>query len=278
MRTRATVQCETSSDFIGAAGFSTSITPVVVIAGGIFWTSFSGGLAPAEVFTTLSIISLVAAPLSVLLVAFPQFMAVMASFTRIQNFLLLDEQVDFRASNGNTEQPPQIAEISGLTVSISGQEKAILSDISASFKRSTVTIVLGPVGSGKSTLLKTLIGETDVLKGMIRIDRQSISYCDQSPWIRNATIRNNVIAENAYDDAWYRKVLHACHLEEDTAGLPDADETLTGSNGINLSGGQKQRIVCALRFSLPQAAPPTNDLFVGVGSSHLLSQEHSHSR
>jgi ABC-type multidrug transport system fused ATPase/permease subunit len=38
-------------------------------------------------------------------------------------------------------------------------------------------------------------------------------------------------------------VLHACHLEEDIARLPDADETLAGSNGINLSGGQKQRIV-----------------------------------
>lgn len=241
-------ECETSVDFIGAAGFSTSITPVVVIAGGLFWTTFSGGIAAAEVFTTLSIISLVATPLSVLLVAFPQFIAIMASFTRIQKFLLLDEKSEARTSNDSAEQSRKTIEIAGLTVTVPGQEKIILSDISATFERSTVTMVFGPVGSGKSTLLKTLIGETDALKGMVKIDRHSISYCDQSPWIRNTTVRNNVVAENAFDDAWYRNVLRACHLEEDIARLPEADYTLAGSNGINLSGGQKQRIVCMLRY------------------------------
>lgn len=46
--------------------------------------------------------------------------------------------------------------------------------------------VVGPVGSGKSSFLNALLGELHLKSGSVRV-AGSVSYCDQKPWILNAT-------------------------------------------------------------------------------------------
>lgn len=106
--------------------------------------------------------------------------------------------------------------------------------------------IVGPVGSGKSTFLKGLAGETPVLQGKLFIKYLDLAFCEQTPWLANGSIRDNIIGESplsAFDAKWYSTVVTACGLDLDLKRMPAGDETLVGSNGAKLSGGQKQRIV-----------------------------------
>lgn len=98
-------------------------------------------------------------------------------------------------------------------------------------------MIIGPVGCGKSTLLKAILGEITVSNGIIEVASLDIAYCDQTPWIINGTLRDNVIAFSSFESKWYNTVIHACALDVDIAYLPDGDSSNLGSKGLTLSGG-----------------------------------------
>ncbi|RKP17331.1 hypothetical protein ROZALSC1DRAFT_30847, partial [Rozella allomycis CSF55] len=97
---------------------------------------------------------------------------------------------------------------------------------------------------GKSSLLGGLLGEMTCTKGEV-IFGGSVGYCPQQAWIQNATLKNNVLFGQEYNEEKYKECLHYCALEKDLEILPDGDETEIGEKGINLSGGQKQRVSLA---------------------------------
>ncbi|GAB1201893.1 hypothetical protein APSETT445_000488 [Aspergillus pseudonomiae] len=104
----------------------------------------------------------------------------------------------------------------------------------------------GPMGCGKSMLLKTLLGEIEPVEGDIFISDPDIAYCDQSPWIFNSSIKENIIGESHfYDGEWYRSIINACCLDKDLRAFPAGHDTLIGSQGTRLSRGQMQRIAIA---------------------------------
>lgn len=72
-----------------------------------------------------------------------------------------------------------------------------------------------------------------------------VAFASQTPWILNATVRDNILFGLPYDSKRYTEVLKACQLEQDLAILDYGDQTEIGERGINLSGGQKQRVSIA---------------------------------
>jgi ATP-binding cassette subfamily C (CFTR/MRP) protein 1 len=120
----------------------------------------------------------------------------------------------------------------------------VLQDINLAIPKHKLTLVVGPVASGKSTLLKAFLGETLSSKGFVHIPPGlQIAFCDQTPWLTNTTLQKNVLGFSNFDGAWYKKVIHACALDDDLSQFSDYDQALVGSNGVTLSGGQKQRLV-----------------------------------
>lgn len=138
-----------------------------------------------------------------------------------------------------------------------------------------LTILVGPVGCGKSTLLKGLLGETTELRGHVEVSSSQIAYCDQSPWITNGTIRDNILSVSELDAAWYATVCQACGLDVDIRQMPDRDSTIVGSKGVKLSGGQKQRIVIFLQGPFRDRRHQTDHTTVH-GPSSLLQEEVGH--
>lgn len=119
-----------------------------------------------------------------------------------------------------------------------------VSHIWADTNSKTTFKVVGPVGSGKSTLLKGLLGEVPHTHGSINLPSRSIAFCDQTPWIANSTLKENITLFSGADEDYYESVLAACALHDDLSQIPDGDRSRVGSKGITLSGGQKQRLVC----------------------------------
>lgn len=137
-------------------------------------------------------------------------------------------------------------------------EKPPVIDISPriDIRRQTLTLILGPVGCGKSTLLKALLGELSDFDGSVQTRFSgAVTFCDQTPWLPNETIREIICGRSAQDTNvleekemgedtdWYRRIINACALERDIAMWPQRDQTSVGSKGISISGGQKQRLV-----------------------------------
>jgi ABC-type multidrug transport system fused ATPase/permease subunit len=123
-------------------------------------------------------------------------------------------------------------------------QRPILRGISMAIQKGELCAVVGRVASGKTTLCSAVLGETFLEQGSIKLNG-SVAYAAQSPWILNATVRDNILFGLPYDEEKYNRVTKACQLVHDLSILSDGDATEIGERGINLSGGQKARISVA---------------------------------
>ncbi|KAJ1661676.1 hypothetical protein EV178_006479, partial [Coemansia sp. RSA 1646] len=164
--------------------------------------------------------------------------------------------------------------ISSQLVSTGDQDKKVafsLKNIDVQFPLGGLSIIAGPTGSGKTSLLCALIGDMNLTAGRIllptadpRIDVgmgrsykdiidlsgetlaiRDIAYVAQEAWLRNATIRENILFGESYNRERYEEVLRVCALKPDLRILCAGDMTEIGERGVTLSGGQKQRISLA---------------------------------
>lgn len=141
-------------------------------------------------------------------------------------------------AEGKGEEETQALELATTT---STKSAFTLKDISMSVPHGSLVGVAGPVGSGKSSLLEAVLNEMHKLAGTVAV-RGRVAYASQQAWIRNATLKENVIFHAPWDEAWYQTVLNASALIDDIRIMPDGDMTEIGERGINLSGGQKMRV------------------------------------
>ncbi|KAF1329536.1 Abc transporter c family member 2, partial [Globisporangium splendens] len=120
----------------------------------------------------------------------------------------------------------------------------VLEGVNLEVDAGSLVMIVGKVGSGKSSLLNALLGEMIVVDGNVAIDGE-ISYVSQESWIRNSSVKDNILFESEFDADRYEKVLEATQLALDLYALPNGDQTEIGERGINLSGGQKARVAIA---------------------------------
>lgn len=223
--------------------------------------SNGGALDITKAFTSLSILSLLVSPCFSIIYAMPELNAAAGCFRRIQEYLVRESRQDHRlltsAPTLSSEAAThEVVELQGMTSSRAKQailvqngsfgwstdSEPILRDINVRFD-SPLNLIIGPVGSGKSTLLKALMGETPSSKGFVYVSSLEAAFCDQTSWITNGTIKDNIVGASTYDEHWYTTVVEACALVPDLQLLPSSHFSLVGSKGITLSGGQRQRIV-----------------------------------
>ena len=69
-----------------------------------------------------------------------------------------------------------------------------------------------------------------------------IGYCNQTPFIINATVRENILFGLKFSQDKYDRCIEASALKSDLEILPNGDSTQIGERGINMSGGQKARV------------------------------------
>jgi len=97
---------------------------------------------------------------------------------------------------------------------VAEHEQAIfqIHDLNLRIPRGQLCAIVGPVGSGKSSLLQGVVGEMRKTQGSIILGG-SVSYCPQSAWIQNATIRENICFGKPFDSERYWKAVHDSCLE-----------------------------------------------------------------
>jgi ATP-binding cassette, subfamily C (CFTR/MRP), member 1 len=116
-----------------------------------------------------------------------------------------------------------------------------ISGLNFTIGRDELIAVIGTVGSGKSSLLAALAGDMRKSQGTVMLGAAR-AFCPQYAWIQNATLRNNIVFGQEFNQQWYDRVVDACALRPDLEMLPNGDQTEIGERGITVSGGQKQRL------------------------------------
>ncbi|EJC97739.1 P-loop containing nucleoside triphosphate hydrolase protein [Fomitiporia mediterranea MF3/22] len=123
-------------------------------------------------------------------------------------------------------------------------------DDEVTFKPGQINLIVGPTAAGKTSVLLALLGEMYCkphgVGSWYKLPRDGgIAYAPQESWVLNATIRDNILFGEPYDEDRYKKVINQCALERDLALWEAGDLTEVGEKGLTLSGGQKARVTLA---------------------------------
>ena len=190
-------------------------------------------------FVSLSLFNSLQAPFFLIPYAVQCVVQAGVSVKRINKFLN-SEELDL---NNVTKDEMEEAVVAKNAYYTWGQrnDSPLLKNMNFSIKKGSFVAVVGRVGSGKSSLLSALLGEMQRTNGFVNISK-SLAYVSQEAWIRNMTLKDNILFQKRYNSSFYNKVLSCCALEADLEQLAGGDQTEIGEKGINLSGGQKQRV------------------------------------
>ncbi|KAF9175506.1 hypothetical protein BGX20_004661 [Mortierella sp. AD010] len=245
-----------------------------------------GDMNARVVFVSVSLFGLLNRPVGVMSNVMETTVSLRVSCRRIQKFLLMEEidldavqrspvlpednstplvlieNATFAWSNGQTTEDESDSNVEGddettalLTADTARSNEPTLVNISLSFARGTLNVIVGRVGQGKSSLLSAIIGDMYKRGGNVKVFG-SIAYAAQHAWIINATVRDNIVFGKEFHQEKYDQILFASGLLPDLEILAAGDQTEIGERGINLSGGQKQRV------SLARAAYQDADIYL----------------
>ncbi|KAF4899270.1 ABC transporter atnG [Colletotrichum fructicola] len=245
----------------------------------------------AKAFTSLSLVVILTQPLSSLFQYVPMFAGAANCLQRIIDFIHSPSHRDRREGKsdvtrerGGRRDNASGAEKSTAVVDIVGRNTTTgdvlsiydgafgwsenqwdLHNVNISIPKSQLTVITGPVASGKSTLCKAFLGEVPYVKGIVEISSGAgIGFCDQTPYLTNTTIYENIIGGSVVDNAWYKTVVRAVDLETDFERLSSGDRTYVGNNGDALSTGQKQRVAIARAVYARTPLIILDDVFSGM--------------
>ena len=229
-------------------------------------------LVPSIAFPALSMFSLLRIPLDQLADMVAHVQESKVSVDRVEEFLREQETEKYVQLHRSKQASPHDTRIALQHATLSWGTKAEAStkgaassfrliDMDTDFVIGKLNVIAGATGSGKTSLLMALLGEMQLLDGMVHIPggysrqqlrpdpetglTESVAYCAQQAWLVNATIKENILFAAPFDAKRYKAVVAACALRRDLQILDAGDQTLVGEKGITLSGGQKQRISLA---------------------------------
>ncbi|KAF0990502.1 hypothetical protein HZS_3052 [Henneguya salminicola] len=221
------------------------LSPILISLASFFTYIQLVGFIDAKIaFVSMSIFSILRFPLTFLPETVSTIVSARVSYSRVKKFLSLPEVCDSNCSYSLTQSEDEVSSrvcVSKADFSFKPNDLPILSNINFKAQPGSLHIIVGLNGSGKTAFLQSLLKETFLESGEVVIHGK-LNYVPQQPWIRNNTLRNNIIDENPFNHSKYQKIIDICQLSSDILDLPAGDMTEIGEKGVNLSGGQKQRI------------------------------------
>ncbi|KAH2218927.1 hypothetical protein KXV37_003611 [Aspergillus fumigatus] len=248
------------------------------------YTISHGELTASVAFTAISALTSIENALSTLPELITNATDALISMKRIANFLDAPERnsstvllsPSIRFDNATVAWPD-----STQTSDVSPGTRFVLRNLTVHFPEHGLSLVCGRTGSGKSLLLSAILGECEILEGIVKrpsirsmykrpgpgddwIIDSATAYVAQTPWVEAATIRQNILFGMPFNGERYKKVLFACALVRDLQMLEGGDLTEVGPNGVNLSGGQKARISLARALYSRAGIIIMDDIFSAV--------------
>lgn len=235
------------------SGAFSELSYAVTLAIGV-WFCLKGRLTVGMVIALSQLIGGIVVPFEEL----PEFISNIKSVKGISNKIqaLIQSSRD-TGQDGEVHKAdaldPQTIVVDQVDFGYSG-DRLCLRNVSFTWNKGEKCILIGDSGSGKSTLAKLIAGFYSCNHGTIsvngiEIDKllenqlyRRITYIEQSVFLLEDTLYNNIALYREYPDAKMEEVIAMAGLAEFVSGLPQGLRTMIHASGDNLSGGEKQRI------------------------------------
>ncbi|ELP90711.1 multidrug resistance-associated protein, putative [Entamoeba invadens IP1] len=189
------------------------------------------------VVTVLSLFNSIRIPVRTIGMGMMNISCIIVSMKRLKKFLMTPELVPITSTVSNSEYA---IEMSRVNYAYPNNETAFACD-DLKIKKGELVCVLGSVGSGKSSFLMSILNELEKTQGDTVINGK-IAYTSQTPWMMNASVRENVCFLTSYDKKQYKQAVFDACLASDIDSLVGGDAYVIAEKGANLSGGQRQRV------------------------------------
>lgn len=247
-------------------------------------------LPPSVAFTALAIFQRLESTLSLVPGLLTDFVNAWISFGRIEEFLKSPERLDATVDADSISF--QNAAVTWPSDE-NNPESFVLQNLSFTIPKHKLSVIAGPTGSGKSLLLQAVIGEADIIDGIILrpkkdaasdskglmmfgknwIIPKTMAFVTQTAWIENESLRGNILFGLPLSESRYASVLQACALVQDVKTMENGDLAEIGARGINLSGGQRLRLSLARALYSRAEILVIDDVFSAVDAHvgrHIL--------
>jgi len=217
-----------------------------------FYFIYQNTLSISSLITFNTFYSYFLNPLKNLVDSIPKYNFLKATFTKLGDFLSIEEEVLGKKSNILNNN----IKVKNLFFSYNDYHE-IMKDVNFEIKENSMVMLKGHSGCGKSTFCQILYQELKDYKGEILLGeknlkdyslntiRSNISYVSQHEKIFTDTILNNLVLDREVDDKFLQEVLEICELEKVLQQKKMRLETIIGNDLPFLSGGEKQRIILA---------------------------------
>lgn len=223
----------------------TSLLPILTGASIVSLVAWLSGVpSTADVFASFSVITSLVAIFSEAPDLVQSFSELRVSLKRISDFLAQPREMVVDETPSASGMELVNANYNRVSVDSPNNIKPALESLNLSIPPGACVSIVGAVGSGKSTLISALLGELQLTSGQQSLPHP-IAFAPQIPWNQNATVKDNIVFELAWNQKIFDGVVHAAALHTDIQQWAGGINSEVGERGLNLSGGQKQRLALA---------------------------------
>ncbi|KAF9023271.1 ATP-binding cassette transporter [Hymenopellis radicata] len=203
-------------------------------------------LTPSITFTSVIVFNQLKFALNALPETFLNMLQSLVSMRRIEKYLNSPEIAPVPPLSKQTDT------IAFQSCTVTWPQDRSGSSAPSSVSKGRTLLDLWETGVGKTLLLHALLGEADVLTGNVLCPRSppdalaslqdvhgdedwvvqgACAYVPQAAWLRNASIKDNILFNLPFNAQRYRRTLEVCALVADLAILEDGDESEIGERG-----------------------------------------------
>lgn len=211
-----------------------SLPTIASVFAFIVYANTAKSFNPALIFTALSYFNSLRAPLNQIPKSLSMSADAITAVKRLSDFfeaqsvgeqIAISPKLDvaIQVDNATFEWPPATVDADDEKAAVAPESFAIRG-LNMSIPHGRLVAIVGPVGSGKSSLLQGLIGDMTLTSGNVRFGGR-LGYCQQAAWIQNATIRENIVFGQPWDQSRYWQCVWKASLIPDLEMLAAGDQT-----------------------------------------------------